>query len=451
MTDSAFDAWQRDPTTRALLDFANSPAMTEAQKLAKVVADLPGSRAFDEAQRLASGYNQALEDVKRLTSAQTLAIDHKLASGYNQALADLKRLTSAQTLAIDHKLANPFNQALEDVKRLISVGGHAITEAQRLRSAFGVLADSPAMRDMRRLADGITGFADSPAVRDMQQLGGVITGFADSPAMRDMQQLAKAAAGFADSPAMREAQKFAGAFSTASDLPTLAALSGLGKAFDHYRRNPSSDFIETFAGTSAGQVLQELIDIQIAKSGNGIVGNAEDGVSQGGSISIDPKVALYEAILDTVNSIESMLKEGKVSRGETFFLTCIFPIIVGLFFYMLSGIDLENEKKDIITHFDESNHQIVYDINEKISAVQESFERLSHRLEQGPPPTYIVVRSAPLNWQRKYSGGYYVWLQPGQRVEVLRRSGKWLEVRTILADHTEIAGWVLKKYLRSLR
>lgn len=121
MTNSAFDAWQRDPATRALFDFANSPAMTEAQKLANAFADLPGSRAFDEAQRFAGPFNQAIEDVKRLTSAQTLAIDHKLASGYNQALEDVKRLTSA--------------------------GGHAITEAQKLKSAFGGFADSPAMRD----------------------------------------------------------------------------------------------------------------------------------------------------------------------------------------------------------------------------------------------------------------------------------------------------------------
>ncbi|MBZ9812485.1 SH3 domain-containing protein [Mesorhizobium sp. CA7] len=476
MSDSAFDAWQRDSATRALLDFANSPAMTEAQKLANAVADLPGSRALKEAERLANAHSYPIEEAQRLASVGSHAFEEaqRLASVGGRAITEAQRLASgitgfadSPTMSEVQRIASGItgfanSPAMSEFQRIASgisdfADSPAMSEVQRVASGITGFADSPAMRDMRRLGAVITGFADSSAMRDMQRLGAVITGFADSPVMGEMQRLADAAAGFANSPAMREAQRFAGAFSAASDLPTFAALGGLGKAFDHYRRNPALDVIEAFAGTSAGQILQELINNQIAKSGAGTFADAAERIrdqasdiySQAGN-ALDPEAAIYKAILDTVISLHDMLKEGKVGRFESIFIAYLFPIILCLFFYVQSGIDLEKTKDDIITHSDANKQQIIHDINDRLSTLQDSFERLSHRLEMGPP-TYVVLRAVPLNWQRKYSGGHYVWLQPGQRVEVLRRSGKWLEVRTILADHTEIAGWVLKKYLRSLR
>lgn len=463
--------------------------MTEAQKLAKAVADLPGSRAFDDAQLLASvhgglmdqritdTYNRAIEDAKGLASVHGGLMDQRIADTYNRAVEDAKGLASLHGGLMDRSVTGAYSRAIEDAKGLASAGSHAITEAQRLSGAFTSFADSPAMKDMQRLGGLITGFADSPVMKDMQRLAGAFTGFADSPVVRDMQRLAgaftsfadspimrdvqrlsEAAAGFANSPAVREAHNFVGAFSAASDLPTFAALSGLGKAFDHYRRNPNLSVVEAFAGTSAGQTLQELLDNQIAKSATGIFAVGAEGVrnKQSGALSkaddapIDPNLAVYEAIFDAVNSIHDTLKSGKAGPLESYFVGYLYPLILCVFFYILSGIDLDNQKQEVISHIDESKQQIVENINDKLFVLKESFEQLSHRIEKSPD-VYIAVRRVRLNWQRKYSGGHYLLLEPGQEVEVLRRSGKWLEVRAILPDQTEITGWVLKKYMRAAR
>lgn len=77
-------------------------------------------------------------------------------------------------------------------------------------------------------------------------------------------------------------------------------------------------------------------------------------------------------------------------------------------------------------------------------------DRLSKQREEDESVAfYIVVRSVPMTAERRYHGTRITWLLPGQEVEIVERSKKWVRVIAHDIESGEIqVGWVLKKYLK---
>lgn len=377
MTDSGLGGLELDPATRALLEFANSPAMKQAQLAFRDLAESP-----------------------------------------------------------------------------------AVKQAQRLAAVFRDLPESPAIKQAQRLAAAFRDLPESPALKQAQQLAAAFRDLPESPAVRQAQRLAAAFSGFADSPAMKEAQKLASAFrvfaaSTPHDLLTVDAIKGLAIVINADLTDSASS-LENFSKSSAGRIIREIAHSQITKAENEAEAPAHSigsFRSDGNPISI-VQPDIHHEILRSLSAIRDTLEANGTSRSEKLLSIYIYPAVLAFLSVILSAYlssydfsELSSSMRDDLKSGDE---RVIHRITEKLYEIEISIDRLARR-EEPNTSFYLVIRAVPLNWQKKYSGSHYILLQPGQRVEVLRRSGKWLEVRTTLADHTEVAGWVLKKYLRSLR
>ncbi|MHA1565047.1 MAG: hypothetical protein ACTSX7_07025 [Alphaproteobacteria bacterium] len=92
-------------------------------------------------------------------------------------------------------------------------------------------------------------------------------------------------------------------------------------------------------------------------------------------------------------------------------------------------------------------------LNSRVDGLPTVFEALiSDLLERfeadNTAQYYIVARVVPMTEDRKYHGIRIIILLPGQEVEVVERSGKWLRVIAYGLESGEThIGWVLKKYL----
>ncbi len=91
--------------------------------------------------------------------------------------------------------------------------------------------------------------------------------------------------------------------------------------------------------------------------------------------------------------------------------------------------------------------------DERIASLLNEFaERLDQRLVEVDDGTfYMARRPVPLNENKRFHGPAILWLFPGQEVELIERSGKWIRVIAYdtVSGRTHI-GWVLKKYLRRI-
>lgn len=106
-------------------------------------------------------------------------------------------------------------------------------------------------------------------------------------------------------------------------------------------------------------------------------------------------------------------------------------------------LQVRREHDDIAAAQDEAIDRI----NSRLDAVIERFE--GQLEEDDAAAFYIVVRAVPMTEERRYHGAQIVWLMPGQEVEVIERSKKWLRVIAYDLESEDIhAGWVLKKYLK---
>ncbi|MER9299650.1 hypothetical protein NKI38_24585 [Mesorhizobium sp. M0621] len=395
MTDSGLGGLALDPATRALFEFVNSPGMRQAQLAFR---GLPESPAFKEAQKLVA------------------------------AIRDLPK-------------------------------SPAFTEAQKLVAAIRDLPKSPALTEAQKLVAAIRDLPKSPALTEAQKLVAAIRDLAKSPALTEAQKLVAAIRDLPKSPALTEAQKLVSAFSafaasTPYDLPTVNAIKGLAIAINSPTEYAST--LEHFSNSSAGRIIQEIAYSRITEAED----EAEAPVHSIGSIRSDRNPIsiahsdIHNEILKSLSAIRYTLDKNSTSRSEKLLSLFIFPAVLSLFCVILSAYlssyDLSKLSSSMRDDLQSGDERVIHKITEKLYEIEISIDRLAQRKEPNLS-FYLVVRAVPLNWEKKYSGGHYILLQPGQRVEVLRRSGKWLEVRTILADHTEIAGWVLKKYLRSAR
>ena len=64
---------------------------------------------------------------------------------------------------------------------------------------------------------------------------------------------------------------------------------------------------------------------------------------------------------------------------------------------------------------------------------------------------YTVIRTVPLCAAKRYLCSPVAILPPGVEVQLLERSGKWIEIEAVLNAGTVDEGWVLKKYFRIRR
>ncbi|TJV14893.1 hypothetical protein [Mesorhizobium sp.] len=415
MTDSGLGGLALDPATRALFEFVNSPGMKQAQLAFR---GLPESPAFKEAQKLAAAF---------------------------RGLPESPAFKEAQKLAAAFR-AVPENPAFK--------------EAQKLVAAIRDLQNSPALTEAQKLVAAIRDLQKSPALTEAQKLVAAIRDFPKSPALTEAQKLVAAIRDLAKSSALTEAQKQVSAFSafaasTPHDSPTVNAIKGLAIAINTDPTEYAST-LEHFSNSSAGRIIQEIAYSRITEAED----EAEAPVHSIGSIRSDRNPIsiahsdIHNEILKSLSAIRDTLDKNSTSRSEKLLSLFIFPAVLSLFCVILSAYlssyDLSKLSSSMRDDLQSGDERVIQKITEKLYEIEVSIDRLAQRKESNLS-FYLVVRAAPLNWEKKYSGGHYILLQPGQRVEVLRRSGKWLEVRTILADHTEIAGWVLKKYLRSAR
>ena len=91
-------------------------------------------------------------------------------------------------------------------------------------------------------------------------------------------------------------------------------------------------------------------------------------------------------------------------------------------------------------------------ILEKIEKLETKVAELSTARKIDHGTFYVVKRPVPLNIEKRFRRTSVVWLFPGQVVELVERSGKWIEVSVFDHETGSVrVGWVLKKYLHRIK
>jgi flagellar motility protein MotE (MotC chaperone) len=282
--------------------------------------------------------------------------------------------------------------------------------------------NSPALRS-------VTDYINSPAFRS-------ITDYINSPAFRSVTD-------YIDSPAFRSVTDYINSptFRSIADYINSPAMRCIENIVFQNQRIARE--IDGIAGIVAKIPNQTAFAIHITDK----VGALQAALSE--SERTDGEVQLtieknFEEIVDELYELLERAVEKVELRSVIRFLEWIIPVILALYLYQDSSIQLEN--------FKDSSHQDDIRILESIRKLDEKIdERIkSENAQRGT--FYIVIRPVPLNEGQRFHGLYICWLMPGQEVEVIERSGKWIRVITYdFSTGATHVGWVLKKYLRRIQ
>ncbi len=150
---------------------------------------------------------------------------------------------------------------------------------------------------------------------------------------------------------------------------------------------------------------------------------------------------LLDQLLYYISNYVDTTISWKTVRPHIIFV--VFTILYPLYLSDLTSEEIAASERTIIEKIDK--------INDRIGELESEFEDELH--------IYYVVkdRVVPLNSfekdqdKKKITGDYVIHLVPGQQVELIERSGKWIKVRAFDIHENRIdVGWVFKKYLKRL-
>lgn len=162
--------------------------------------------------------------------------------------------------------------------------------------------------------------------------------------------------------------------------------------------------------------------------------------------------------VDALTEIKQSLQDSSKKASIQFYLSLLISIL--MFLYSLQS-SLESEKKDL---------QLYKELNANVDSlettvaaqffiVKNQLSSIDKHLQEIEPSNkadvveYVVVRSVELRTKSNSSQDSYVIsvLEPNQKVELLKRKGKWIYVGYF--DYVEDipkTGWVRKKYLKMI-
>lgn len=165
---------------------------------------------------------------------------------------------------------------------------------------------------------------------------------------------------------------------------------------------------------------------------------------------------LFDSLVGAIDAADEKIDRRALLR----FIGCLLTVLLSVYsvWYAHNSSDQTQASLDQVGSAIEehqSETSVAHDNLE--SALKESMERLDslsdrleEQLEEGDTGEfYVVVRSVPMTEERRYRGTRITRLLPGQEVEVVERSKKWLRVIVYDLETGEThLGWVLKKYLK---
>lgn len=171
-------------------------------------------------------------------------------------------------------------------------------------------------------------------------------------------------------------------------------------------------------------------------------------------------VSWLDELFDALDSAIDAVDEKIDRRALLHFIGWLLTVLVSVYgvWYAHNSSDQTQASLDQVGSAIEehqSETSLAHDDLEKsLKESMEQFGTLSDRLkkqldEGGTGAFYVVVRFVPMVEERRYHSTRITWLLPGQEVEVVERSKKWLRVIAYDLESGEThIGWVLKKYLK---
>ena len=296
------------------------------------------------------------------------------------------------------------------------------------------LADSPSMKTIRALTDDPTmklvrALTDDPTMKTIRAL-------TDDPTMKMVRALA-------DNPMMQSIEKITDKHQRfLRGLRQTGNLGGLAEIAGRMQNQPA------FSTAVAAKVdaLQTAID-------------EFDTADENGHLVVEKH--FDELIVDLLDQLEKAVEKIEF-RSVVAYVGWLIPILLALYLFQISSTQTEEAKEEAYREHTDITNGISEHENEaregsllildRLTELEEKIDELSESKNAFEGTFYVVIRPVPLNVEQRYHGGYISWLLPGQEVELIERSGKW--IRVIAYDFvtgTTHIGWVMKKYLRRIR
>ena len=185
-------------------------------------------------------------------------------------------------------------------------------------------------------------------------------------------------------------------------------------------------------------------------------GDAAVPISEDGAVWISRLEALFDALESAIDAVEERIDRRALLR----FIERVLPLLLAVYAIVFAHIssDQMNSRMDgVESTIEEHRSETSQEHDELDEALNESMGRLESRLdalsdqleeqrEEGDSVAfYVVVRPVPLTEERRYHSARITWLLPGQEVELVERSKKWLRVIAYDLESGEThVGWVLK-------
>ena len=165
---------------------------------------------------------------------------------------------------------------------------------------------------------------------------------------------------------------------------------------------------------------------------------------------------LFDSLVGAIDAADEKIDRRALLRFIERLLLVVLAVYSVWFAHVSSGetqADLDRMESAIEEHQSETSEahdNLESALKESMERLDSLSDRLEEQLEEGDTGEfYVVVRSVPMTEERRYGGTRITRLLPGQEVEVVERSKKWLRVIAYDLETGEThIGWVLKKYLK---
>jgi hypothetical protein len=280
--------------------------------------------------------------------------------------------------------------------------------------------------------------AQSAAMKAFEAQSGITKIFEEqSAAMRAAQALI-------DSPSIKIFENLAAKHQTLfNELSVVEKLGGLAEIAGYMQHQPA---LALSVSTKASAIQRALYEFDRSP---------ED---------YDPVATekLFDELIDGLTDCLEQAVEKIEVRSVIRFIWSVIPVILAFYFFQQSSVQIEKLEESL----DRQNEELVDVIVKNKREAENWGGRLIDRLEklenkidelsdlQNPlrGTFYIVERTVPLTADQRFHGTVISWLLPGQEVELIDRSGKWIRVIAYdFSTGSTDVGWVKKKYLRRLQ
>ena len=267
----------------------------------------------------------------------------------------------------------------------------------------------------------------------------------------------------------------------------LGGNSAIQRALDNFGRRHRM-FDETLAGMSEYQRIVEVaqhgqrqveqslaVQASLALSGDAsskVAATLEQLEStlapadeSGSDIDAQAAEALLVQLLEALSDALAIARDRIQIRALIRLISSMAPTLLTIAGLLLT-YELAKESSDSIAELtgkiDRQNLRIERQseasdaINDSLGGMESRLSKLAEKVDQvldeaSAGTYYIVARPVPLNTEMRLNGPHIQVLLPGQEVELIERSGKWITVTSLDIETGKVrVGWVLKKYLRRL-